>query len=56
MIQPEVAAMRDALLKLATNSDSQATKWAFDLIEHLDKAGYTVIASDALANCDSRDA
>ena len=48
MLEPEIAALRDILLKTVnvTNSNSQATRWAREIIEYLDQAGYAIKAID----------
>lgn len=40
MIPSEVSALRDALLGITTNSESQATRWAFEIIDKLKAANY----------------
>lgn len=40
--EPEVAALCDALLKCATNSDTQAAKWAREIIASLQAEGYYI--------------
>ncbi len=49
MIPPEVATLRDILLKAVnvTNSETQATRWAREIIEHMYQAGYMIEAIDA---------
>lgn len=44
MIPSEVAALRDILLKEPnmTNSESQATRWAFQIVEKMYQAGYMI--------------
>lgn len=50
MLEPEIAALRDILLRgiNCTNSESQATKWAREIIERLDEAGYFVVTEDEI--------
>lgn len=49
MIPPEVAALRDILLRdpNVTNSETQATRWAQRIIDRLYAAGYFVESIDA---------
>lgn len=52
MIPPEVATLRDILLKdpNVTNSEAQATMWATRIIDRLYAAGYFVERIDAGAS------
>ena len=49
MLEPEVATLRDILLKEVnvTNSEVQATKWAREIIEAMYQAGYFIESIDA---------
>lgn len=46
MLEPEICALRNAMLGVTTNSDSQATRWAREIIERLDKEGYSIRARE----------
>lgn len=52
MIPPEVAALREILLKdpNVTNSQVQATQWAFRIIDKMREAGYMIENIDASAH------
>jgi DNA-directed RNA polymerase specialized sigma54-like protein len=52
MIPPEVATLRDILLKgvNVTNSERQATGWAFEIIKKMQEAGYMIERIDAGAD------
>ena len=46
MIPEDVALLRDILMTFATNSESQATKWAIKIVEGLERHGYMVLETD----------
>jgi len=48
MLEPEIATLRDILLKTVnvTNSEAQATRWARDILAAMYQAGYFVEAID----------
>lgn len=45
MLEPEIATLRDILLNgiNCTNSESQATKWAREIVESLFEKGYVLL-------------
>ena len=57
MLEPEVATLRDILLKdpNVTNSEAQATRWARRIIEQMYDKGYMIELIDpgqAVGRCD----
>lgn len=52
MLEPEIATLRDILLNgvNVTNSETQATRWAREIIEQMYQAGYFVEKIDHAAH------
>lgn len=52
MLEPEVNALRAILLTgvNVTNSDTQATRWAREIIKQMREAGYMIEAIDCSAH------